>query len=317
MNQTNIKISAILPNYNSVKFLPKSIETLINQTEPFTEIIIVDDGSTDHSVEVVNAFMQKHDNIRLIRHESNQGVNAALNTGIQHAIGDYVILCAADDFYGANMVKQAKQVMIAHPNIGFICGDAIVHRYDLKTPFYRMLPYPAHCYISPDEFKRIAQKSYVGFNSGGGMFLNRELVVKAGMLNHALRWHSDWLLYFVAAFQQGFYYINDVFIHISMRAAGYSENGKRDKKIQDQVMLDTVKAIAAHHPALWQDFKQNALAPHYSPRYIPLFLADPVARRFLSMRLIWKMLINNRMVVRIGRLFPYRIILMMRKLLKS
>jgi glycosyltransferase involved in cell wall biosynthesis len=312
-----MKISAILPNYNSANFLPKSIETLANQTEAFSEILIVDDGSTDNSLDIIREFMQKHQNIRLIQHEKNQGVNAALNTGIQNAIGDYVILCAADDFYGANIVEQAKQVIAKHPTVGLICGDAIVYRYDLKAPFYRMLPYPTDCYISPAQFKQMAKKSYVGFNSGGGMFLNRELVIKAGMLNPALRWHSDWLLYFVVAFQQGFYYINEVFIHISMRAAGYCENGKKDKKIQNQVMLDTVKAIATQHPELWQNFKQTALAPHYSPRYIPLFLADPIGRRFLTPRLLWKMLINNRMVVRLGRLFPYPVILKMRKLLKS
>ena len=260
--------------------------------------------------------MNEYANIRLVQHEKSR-CERTLNIGIQHSEGDYVILCAADDYYGENIVALAKQIIQQYPTVGLICGDAIVYRYDLKQPFYRMLPYPANCYISPEEFKHIAKQSYVGFNSGGGMFINRELILKAGQLHPALRWHSDWLLYFVAALSQGFYYTNDVFIHISMRKAGYSENGKRNIKIQNQVMLDTVKVIATEHPDLWNDFKNMALLPHYSPRYILLFLTDQTARRFVSLRLLWKMLINNRMVERIGRFFPYRVILGMRKLLRS
>lgn len=316
-NNHLVKISAILPNYNSAEFLPKALETLVNQTEAFDEILIVDDGSTDHSNEIIEAFIRQYPNIRLIKHEKNQGVNAALNTGIKHAIGDYIILCAADDYYSRNVVALAKKTIQEHPGVGVICGDAIVYRYDLPKPFYRMLPFSTNTLITAADFKKLAKKKYVGFNGGGGMLMNRELVIEAGMLNPALRWHSDWLLYFVAAFEQGVYYINEVFIHISMRKAGYCENGKQNKQIQDQVMLDTIRIIKKQHPELWKNFKAAALAPHYSPRYIPLFLADPVARRFMSLALMWKMLINNNLVVRIGRLFPYRVVLGMRKLLRS
>lgn len=312
-----VKISAVLPNYNSVEFLPKSIETLVNQTVPFTEIIIVDDGSTDNSIEVISSYMQKHGNIRLIRHEKNQGVNPTLNTGIKNAIGDYVILCAADDYYEPDIVAIATETIKQHPNVGIVCGDAIVYRYDLKEPFYRMLPYPANTLITADEFKARSKKGYVGFNSGGSMFINRELILSVGMVIPTLRWHGDWMLYCVAAFKQGFYYVNKPFIHISMRKAGYCENGKQNKLTQNQVMLDAVRVIKNQYPELWDAFKASALVPHYAMRYIPLFLADPIAKQFVTMKLAWKMFINNSLVVRIGRLFPYRVILGMRKLLSS
>lgn len=316
LSAVDIKMSAVLPNFNSVEFLPKSIRSLLDQTEPFAEIIIVDDGSTDNSVDVIESFMKDHPHIRLLQHEKNQGVNPALNTGIRHATGDYILLCAADDWYDPHMVARAQEAARRYPRVGVICGDAIVQRFDLKEPFYRMLPYPANTLITPEMFKAITRKSYVGFNSGGGMFIHRQAILDAGMLHNATRWHGDWLLYFVAALRHGVYYINEVFIHISMRKVSYSE-GKQNKQIQNQVMLDTVRIVDRHYPELWDDFKKAALAPHFAIRYIALFLSDPVARRFMTPRLIWKMLINNRMVVRIGRLFPYRIILGVRKLLRA
>ena len=317
MQNHEIKISAILPNYNSAAFLPRAVQSLLAQTEPFDEIIIVDDGSTDESIEIIHQLIQAHPVIRLLRHEKNQGVNPALNTGIKQAMGDYIILCAADDVYSHKMVELAKKVIRKHPAVGLVCGDAMVRRYDLNAPFYRPLPYPPNTLISPDEFKKLARKTFACFNSGGSMFINRQLVLSVGMTLPPLRWHGDWLLYFVCAFKQGFYYVDEVFIHIDIRKAGYCENGRQNIQVQNQVMLATVRAIDREYPELWEDFKAAALMPHYALRYIRLFWSDSVGRRFLSMRLVWKMFINNRLITRLGRLFPYKVILRTRKLLKA
>jgi glycosyltransferase involved in cell wall biosynthesis len=314
--QHQVTMGAVIPNYNSAEFLPKSIQSLLDQTEAFDEIIIVDDGSTDNSIELIETFIKDHPQIRLVRHEKNQGVIAALNTGVKHAKSDYLLLGAADDWYGTTVVASAKRVGQQFPDVGVICGDAIVERFDLAQPFYRSLPYPVHTLLSPDEFKAITCQSYVGFNSSGGMFMNRQAILNAGMLYPATRWHCDWLLYFAVALRQGVYYINEVFIHINMRKLSYSE-GKNNNQTQNKVMLDTLQVIHQHYPDLWQDFKKAALVPHHALRYVYLFLLDKTARQFVTKRFIWKMIINNPAVVKIGRLFPYRVILRMRKLLRA
>ncbi len=313
---STIKTTAIVPNYNSSEFLAKSLQSLVNQTEPFTEIIVVDDGSTDQSLTLIDDFMKKYPLISLIKHETNQGVCAALNTGIAHATGDYIILCAADDWYHQDIVKYANQTSRQFPSVGLICGDAIVNRFDMRSTFRRMLSYKKNRLISPDEFKKIARRQYVGFNGGGGMFMHRESVLKAGLLYPQLRWHCDWLLYFVVALEQGIFYIDSVFVYINMRKEGYSE-GKKNWKVQKQVIKDTLLLLEDRYSHLWNDFKKAALLPHYSIRYVPLFLKYPYARRFFSLSLMWKFIINNNIVIRIGRLFPYRIILGLRKLLRS
>lgn len=311
-----IHISAIVPNYNMADLLPAAVESLLAQTTPFTEIIIVDDGSTDRSLAVIQQYLDQCPRVRLIKHDKNQGVLAALNTGITHAVGDYVMLCAADDTYTNIVVEKSLPVIAHYPHVGVVCGDAVVERYDLSEPFHRTLPFPSGRLIPAGEFKRISRNSYVGFNGGGGMLINRQVVIDAGMLQLASRWHGDWILYFVAAFRNGMYYVDSVFTHIHIRKQGYSE-GTRQKPVQDKVMLATVDIIRKRYPELWNDFRDAALLPHYAIRYITLFLSDPIARQFMTLKLIWKMMINNAMVVRIGRLFPYRVILGMRKLLKA
>jgi len=317
LNSSAIKISAILPNYNDSALLPKAIESLISQTEGLSEIIIIDDGSTDNSSTIIENYKNQHNIIRVIQHETNQGVCAALNHGIEQATGDYVILCAADDWYSDNMIALAKHAIRKHPRVGLICGDAMVSRFDMHARFKRTLPYTKkNAWITPEEFQSLARQGYVGFNGGGGMLIKRQAVLEAGLLYPELRWHCDWLLYFAVAMQHGIYYIDEVFVHINMRKTSYSE-GKCNRKIQQQVMIDTIEILYKRHPELWDSFKEGALLPNYSIRYLHLFLFYPILRRFLSPRLIWKFVINNRIVVRIGRLFPYSIILQARKLLKA
>ncbi len=311
-----IKFSAILPNYNMAGLLHKSIQSLLNQKNPFDEIIVVDDGSTDNSVDVINEIKAKHPTVRLICHERNQGVNPALNTGLAAAQGDYILLCAADDTYGVNMVASAKEVIKQHPDIGLVCGDAMVNRFDLAEPFHRTLPYPPNKYIDPVEFTNIASKGFVCFNSGGGTLMNRKAVEAAGCLVNNTRWHGDWLLYFVVAFRQGIFYVKEDYISITMRKESYSE-GKRYKDVQDKVIIDTLHAIYTRYPDVWPAFKRAGLLPHFAPRYILLLLSDPIGRRFITARLLWKIILNNKMVVRVGRLFPYRVILGVRKLLRA
>ena len=311
----DIKVSAILPNYNMADMLPRSLRSLLTQTLAFTEIIVVDDGSTDDSVAVIREICDKHPQVRLIQQEKNLGVNPALNTGLRHAIGDYVLLCAADDTYGHTLVEKSVDIITRYPAVGLVCGDAVVDRFDLDKPFYRTLPYPPHTLMTSDDFKATARKGFVCFNAGGGMLMNRQAIIEAGLVQPA-RWNGDWILYFVIAFRYGIYYINDVFIHITMRKASYSE-GKRERTVQDNLILETLHIIYKQYPDVWPAFKKAGLLPHYALRYIGLLLSDPIGRQFMTPKVVWKIIINNAMVVRIGRLFPYRVILGMRKLLKA
>lgn len=316
-HENHITVSAILPIYNAAAFLNQAIQSLLNQSEPFTEIIIIDDGSTDDSLVLIHAFAKAYPSIHLIQHQQNQGVCQALNHGIEQATGHYILLCAADDWYHHNLVAIAKQAIRQFPTVGLICGDAIVQRFDQAKSFYRALPYTKkHTLITAAEFKEMAKQGYIGFNGGGGMLLNRQAVINAGLLYPQLRWHSDWLLYLVVALQHGIYYANDIFVYINCRKEGYGE-GKHIWRSQRQVMIDTIKLLVQRYPQLWNDFKAAALLPHYRIRYIYLFLRDPMLRRFFTWRLLWKLVLNNAAVVRISRLFPYGFVLKLRKLLKA
>lgn len=91
-------ISIIVPVYNSASTLPNCIESLLTQTYPDFEILLIDDGSKDTSSSLCDMYMSQDSRIRTF-HKVNGGVSSARNLGIKQAKGEYITFCDADDSF--------------------------------------------------------------------------------------------------------------------------------------------------------------------------------------------------------------------------
>ena len=107
------KISIIVPIYNTEKYLVECIESIIHQTYTNLQIILVDDGSTDHSLEICQEYAKKDDRIEII-HKENGGLSSARNAGLEASRGDYVMFCDADDFYNPNSCEILEKVITSN-----------------------------------------------------------------------------------------------------------------------------------------------------------------------------------------------------------
>jgi glycosyltransferase involved in cell wall biosynthesis len=95
INHSEKKISIIMATYNRANYLPRAVNSVLNQSYPNIELIIIDDGSADNTEEVVKSF--KDNRIRFIKNEHNQGMSVARNRGFDSAGGDYLALFDDDD----------------------------------------------------------------------------------------------------------------------------------------------------------------------------------------------------------------------------
>ena len=109
----NPKISIIVPIYNVEKYLPKCIDSIINQTLENIEIILVNDGSTDSCAEIIESYANKDNRIKVI-HKKNGGQSSARNMGLDIAKGEYIGFVDSDDWLHydmyENMYKSIKKV---------------------------------------------------------------------------------------------------------------------------------------------------------------------------------------------------------------
>ena len=102
-------VSIIMPVYNCEKYLTESIGSVISQSYQNWELIIVDDGSTDRSSEIIDAYSQKDVRIKAF-HKPNQGVSMARNLALEQMKGEYVTFIDSDDVYHANRLSRMIQV---------------------------------------------------------------------------------------------------------------------------------------------------------------------------------------------------------------
>lgn len=93
-----------MPSYNHERYLPQAISSVINQSYPNWELLIVDDASTDNSFEVASNFTDAR--IKIFRHKENKGEAKALNTALENVSGDFVCRLDSDDFYPADRLEQ-------------------------------------------------------------------------------------------------------------------------------------------------------------------------------------------------------------------
>ena len=106
--QANEVVSIIIPIYKVEVYLRQCLETVTHQTYPHLEIILVNDGSPDHSEEICKEFFKRDTRIRYVRQE-NGGLSAARNTGIELATGDYITFIDPDDWVTEDYVEVLYQ----------------------------------------------------------------------------------------------------------------------------------------------------------------------------------------------------------------
>lgn len=100
-----MKISVIVPVYNTEEYLRKCLDSIIMQTFKDYEIIIVDDGSQDNSAQIINEYVKKYSCIKAFKKE-NGGLSSARNYGIEKASGDYLLFVDSDDYIDKDMLKK-------------------------------------------------------------------------------------------------------------------------------------------------------------------------------------------------------------------
>lgn len=104
------KISVIIPIYNREKYLSKCIDSVLKQADVETEIILVDDGSTDDSPQIIDDYANRNSNIRAV-HTANGGVSHARNTALDIATGKYIAFLDSDDFLEVNALRDMKKAL--------------------------------------------------------------------------------------------------------------------------------------------------------------------------------------------------------------
>ena len=124
-------VSIVLPCYNGAAFLAQSIDSVVAQTFPDWELILVNDCSTDNSLEIMQQYAEKDSRIHIINNERNLKLPGALNRGFQEAKGKYLTWTSHDNHMGPTMLEEFVNYLDANPDKGLV--TACYAAFSLKT----------------------------------------------------------------------------------------------------------------------------------------------------------------------------------------
>jgi len=173
------KVSVIIPAYNRAQLLPRALATVFAQTYKDYEVIVVDDGSTDDSPQVVKQFAGR---VKYIRKE-NGGSASARNRGIEEAQGEYIAFLDSDDTWVPEKLAEQVKVLDAHKNVGIVYARMPI----INEKGEQVGIKPAG--ISGRTFKELLE--YWGDLPTSTVMTRKECFVKAGMFDTALTTMQD------------------------------------------------------------------------------------------------------------------------------
>jgi len=192
LSSVAMKISAVIPAYNSAKFIEAAVRSVQAQTVPVDEIIIIDDGSTDNTAEIVAGLPG---NI-IFHKQTNQGPSAARNKGIELASGDWIAFLDADDQWMPEKTSQQLETLAAHPLLHLIAGDmaeidaqnhvivpSVLDKHSLLTEFEQLDGQPI-----PNALSRLVKKNFI---PTGTVLAKRQSLIEAGSFNSEIRFGED------------------------------------------------------------------------------------------------------------------------------
>ena len=149
-------VSIITPVFNAEKFIEKCINSVLSQTFKDWELILCDDRSTDNSVRIIKAFINKDPRIKLLSNKINGGAGVARNKALEYATGNYIAFLDGDDFWHEDKLKKQLE-FIQKYNCGMVYSQYYVVNGGSNIPEYKI------CSPKMVTYEKMLCNDYIGF----------------------------------------------------------------------------------------------------------------------------------------------------------
>ena len=251
----NSLISVIIPCYNHGGYLGKAIDSVLGQSYPNIEVIVVDDGSSDDTREVAAAYGEK---VRYI-YKENGGLSAARNTGLEHAKGAYIVFLDADDWLYPKALQTNLHYLNLHPTAAFVSGSHIRVYFDsnTKTEVVKSIYNDHYSYL-------LSKGNYIGVP---GSVLYHRWVFDEFLFDETLRACEDYDLYLKVARRYPVFHHTEKIAAYNIHSNNMSANSMMMLNAAINVLgrqyntLKTKKEIKAYKSGIkyWKAFYYNEL----------------------------------------------------------
>lgn len=229
-----LKISIITASYNYADFIKEAIQSVLNQTYQNWELIVVDDGSSDNSIEVIKEFCQKDERIKFFTHPQNvnKGLKKTILLGLENSSGEYVAFLESDDLWTKNHLEEKVKIAKKYPNAKVIFNDVelfgdekVIEDYQkyfkLNRKILNKKKYPANLFNGFSFQNLVPTFSCV--------MVEKEALLKGNFETSVQAFLDHWLWAHLA-YRNDFYYIDKKLTNWRMHSKSYIEQKQQNNE---------------------------------------------------------------------------------------
>lgn len=237
-----MKISVVTASYNYQEYIKQTIQSVLDQTYQDWEMIIVDDGSIDNSIEVIRSYCEKDSRIKLFTHENkqNKGLAETVKLGIEKAQGEWIVFLESDDLINPDYMSKKLEVIKQHRNdINLIFNDCEFFGDSQKTSDFEICFRKTRKNLARAKYPR---RMFYNFYLSNKIFTFSAVMAKREDLlkmdfTPSMDSHIDWWLWVQMAYLGKFYYIPEKLTKWRLHVGSYIYKIKHNSPIQLQVKI--------------------------------------------------------------------------------
>ncbi len=235
-----VLVSAVIPVYNGARFIEDALESVLAQTHPIHEIVVIDDGSTDATQAIVLRYAQR--GVRLVQ-QDRQGPSAARNRGIAETSSELIAFLDADDAWLPDKIAKQVNFLLSHQELGLVSCDTLW--WHAERNIRRIIRRGVAPGLS--QMHEIAVRNFVGNTSH--VLIRRSLIDLLGGFDAQLRWCEDWELWSRIISHQPVGFLNEPLVLYRWHSDGNAHQRRWERSIV--VFEVSRRAISRVYP-LWR-----------------------------------------------------------------
>jgi Glycosyl transferase family 2 len=291
-------VAIVVCNYNHARYLTDSLGHIYRQVRPADQVLVIDDGSTDNSWDIIQKFAREHSNLQALANDRNLGVEASIARALSLVRCDYLVWAGADDRLLPPFLERNMAILGQYPRAALSFSEVVVLKGDseeidrfatnpVAPRIFDLSDLPL--YLSPDQLRHRMTRAYLPIASNTAV-IRVDALTGFGGFPAALRWFADSFACTALAMRHGVCVIAEPLALIRSRPESYSQT-MRDVAQQTQVLNALLELLAQPElrdiRAFMKDCPSNLTV--YDPLILKLLAKRPRDWDLFAAYARWKM----------------------------